>query len=94
MIRWFTQNGVAANLLAGITIITGIFAAMNIKLELFPELDLDIVSITVPYPGAAPEEVESGIVELIEDRIQDVDGINAGRIEKTHGPKVFVADET
>ena len=75
MIRWFTQNGVAANLLAGITIITGIFAAMNIKLELFPELDLDIVSITVPYPGAAPEEVESGIVELIEDRIQDVDGI-------------------
>jgi multidrug efflux pump subunit AcrB len=29
----------------------------------------------VPYPGAAPEEVESGIVELIEDRIQDVDGI-------------------
>ena len=61
--------------LAGITIITGIFAAINIKLELFPELDLDIVSITVPYPGAAPEEVESGIVELIEDRIQDVDGI-------------------
>jgi multidrug efflux pump subunit AcrB len=36
MIRWFTQNGVAANLLAGITVITGIFAAMNIKLELFP----------------------------------------------------------
>ena len=75
MIRWFTQNGVAANLLAGITVVTGIFAAMNIKLELFPELDLDIVSISVPYPGAAPEEVESGIVELIEDRIQDVDGI-------------------
>ena len=75
MIRWFTQNGVAANLLAGITIVTGIFAALNIKLELFPELDLDIVSIAVPYPGAAPEEVESGIVELIEDRIQDVDGI-------------------
>jgi multidrug efflux pump subunit AcrB len=75
MIRWFTENGVAANLLAGIVIVAGIFAALNIKLELFPELDLDIVSISVPYPGAAPEEVESGIVELIEDRIQDVDGI-------------------
>jgi len=75
MIRWFTQNGVAANLLAGIIIVAGLFTAMNIKLELFPELDLDLVSIAVPYPGAAPEEVESGIVELIEDRIQDVDGI-------------------
>lgn len=75
MIRWFTQNGVAANLLAGIVIVAGLFTASSIKLELFPELDLDIVSIAVPYPGAAPEEVESGIVELIEDRIQDVDGI-------------------
>lgn len=75
MIRWFTENGVAANLLAGIVIVAGLFTATNIKLELFPELDLDLVNITVPYPGAAPEEVESGIVELIEDRIQDVDGI-------------------
>ena len=75
MIRWFTQNGVAANLLAGIVIVAGLFTATSIKLELFPELDLDTVSIAVPYPGAAPEEVESGIVELIEDRIQDVEGI-------------------
>lgn len=75
MIRWFTQNGVAANLLAGIVIVAGLFTATNIKLELFPELDLDLVNISVPYPGAAPEEVETGVVELIEDRIQDVDGI-------------------
>jgi multidrug efflux pump subunit AcrB len=75
MIRWFTENGVAANLLAGIVIVAGLFAALNIKLELFPELDLDMVSVAVPYPGAAPEEVESGIIELIEDRIQDVEGI-------------------
>ncbi|WP_269522827.1 efflux RND transporter permease subunit [Coraliomargarita parva] len=75
MIRWFTQNGVAANLLAGIVIVAGLFIARTVKLELFPELDLDIVSVAVPYPGAAPEEVETGIVELIEDRIQDVDGI-------------------
>ena len=83
MIRWFTENGVAANLLAGITIVAGLFVASTIKLELFPELDLDIVSVGVPYPGAAPEEVESGIIELIEDRIQDLDGIK--RISSTAG---------
>lgn len=75
MIRWFTKNGVAANLLAIIAVVTGLITASGIKLELFPELDLDIVQISVPYPGAAPEEVESGIIELIEDRIQDVEGI-------------------
>ena len=83
MIKWFTENGVAANLLAGIIIVTGLFVASTIKLELFPELDLGIVSVAVPYPGAAPEEVESGIVELIEDRIQDIDGIK--RITSTAG---------
>ena len=85
MIRWFTQNGVAANLLAGIVIVSGLFIASTIKLELFPELDLDIVNVGVAYPGAAPEEVESGIVELIEDRIQDLDGIKRIRSNATEG---------
>ena len=75
MIRWFAQNGVAANLLAGIVIVAGFVATSTIKLELFPELELDTVQVRVPYPGAAPQEVESGIVELIEDRVQDVEGI-------------------
>ncbi len=76
MIRWFTNNGVAANLLALIVIVAGLFMAFNIKLELFPQIDLDRIQIRVPYPGAAPEEVETGIIELIEDRIQDVEGIH------------------
>lgn len=75
MIRWFTENGVAANLLAGVLIISGLSIASTIKLELFPKLSLDFVMISVPYPGAAPSEVESGIVEVIEDRIQDIEGI-------------------
>ena len=75
MIRWFTENGVAANLLAGIIIIAGFFIASTMKLELFPYLDLDTVKINVVYPGAAPSEVETGIIELIEDRIQSIEGI-------------------
>ena len=51
MIRWFTENGVAANLLAGIIIIAGFFIASIMKLELFPNLDLDTVKINVVYPG-------------------------------------------
>ncbi|MEM8867082.1 MAG: efflux RND transporter permease subunit [Verrucomicrobiota bacterium] len=92
MIRWFTENGVAANLLAGIVIVVGLFVASTIKLELFPSLDLDTVSITVPYPGAAPKEVESGIVELIEIRIQDVEGIKRIRSTAAEGIASVVAE--
>ena len=61
MIRWFTSNGVAANLLAAIVIVAGLFTAKSIKLELFPELDLGVVNVRVAYPGAAPEEVETSL---------------------------------
>ena len=85
MIRWFTENGVAANLLAGVIVITGLFIASTIKLELFPKITLDFVSISVPYPGAAPSEVESGVVELIEDRIQDIEGIKKINSQASEG---------
>ena len=75
MIRWFASNGVAANLLGIVTIVAGLLMALSNKLELMPDLDLDAVQIQVAYPGAAPQEVESGIIRLIEDRIQEVEGI-------------------
>ncbi len=76
MIRWFAQNGVAANLLGVIAVVAGLFVASTIKLELFPEFELDIVQVQVVYPGAAPEEIETGVIQLIENRIQDIEGIS------------------
>ncbi|MGB0184901.1 MAG: efflux RND transporter permease subunit, partial [Opitutales bacterium] len=92
MIRWFTKNGVAANLLAAIAIVCGFYVASTIKLELFPRLDLDTVTASVVYPGAAPEEVESGIVELIEDRIQDLEGIKRLRGNASEGYGMVVIE--
>ena len=44
-------------------------------MELFPDFDLDLVTISVPYPGAAPLEVEEGICKQIEEKIWDLSGI-------------------
>tara|TARA_B100001057_G_scaffold478427_1_gene548860 strand:+ start:3876 stop:7046 length:3171 start_codon:yes stop_codon:yes gene_type:complete len=75
MIAWFAKNGVAANLLLGIIVISGIFSIRGMKMELFPDFDLDLVSISVAYPGAAPLEVEDGICKQIEEKIWDLSGI-------------------
>ena len=45
------------------------------KREVFPEFSLDIVTVTVPYLGAAPEEVEEGVCVRVEEAIQGLDGI-------------------
>ena len=72
---WLAGNPVAANLLMVLIIVSGLMAARTITVEVFPEVELDRISIRVPYLGAAPEEVESGVVVRVEESIQNIDGI-------------------
>ena len=68
MIAWFANNGVASNFLMGIIIISGIFSVRGLKMELFPDFDLDLVSVSVPYPGAAPLEVKMAFANKLKKR--------------------------
>ena len=79
VIAWFARNPVAANLLMLIIMSVGIGSAFNIQRAMFPAIEIDSIIIDAPYPGAAPEEVEQGVMLKIEEAINDVDGIK--RIE-------------
>jgi multidrug efflux pump subunit AcrB len=61
IIDWFARNSVAANLLMVFIVVSGAFSAFSVKQEVFPEINLDQISISVAYPGAAPEEIEDMI---------------------------------
>jgi len=76
IIAWFAANGVAANLLMLSLVVGGLLTVPSLKKEVFPEFSSDMVLVTVPYPGAAPEEVEEGIVVRIEEEIQDLEEIH------------------
>lgn len=75
IISWFARNNVAANLLMLVLIIGGLFSAVIINKEIFPSFSLNLINITVAYPGAAPQEIEEGINIKIEEAIQDISGI-------------------
>jgi multidrug efflux pump subunit AcrB len=75
IIAWFANNPVAANLLMIVIMVVGLASTFNIQRALFPAFEMPFISIIMPYPGAAPEEVEKGIVLKIEEAINDVDGI-------------------
>ncbi len=76
LIAWFARNSVAANLLMVFIIAWGLSAlTTRIPLEVFPSFELDNVSITVPFRGASPIEVEDGVTIKIEEAIQDIEGI-------------------
>jgi len=69
------KNSIAANLLMVILIGGGIWTMFNIQKEVFPQFQLDIVNVSVVYPGASPAEVEQGILLPVEEAIRGVQGI-------------------
>ncbi|MFP6830082.1 MAG: efflux RND transporter permease subunit [Gammaproteobacteria bacterium] len=75
IISWFVGNPVAANLLMTILIVGGLISLSQLKQEEFPEIDLGIIQVIVPYLGAAPEEVESGVCIRIEETLEGTPSI-------------------
>ncbi|MCL1068749.1 efflux RND transporter permease subunit [Shewanella olleyana] len=75
IIAWFARNNVAANLLMFALLIGGLFSTVLINKEVFPTFELNLLNISVAYPGAAPQEIEEGINIKIEESIQDINGI-------------------
>jgi multidrug efflux pump subunit AcrB len=74
-IAWMAQKSIAANLLMFLFLGGGIWSAFTIQKEVFPQFQLDVVEVSVGYPGAAPEEVEQGILRPIEEAVRGVEGI-------------------
>ena len=75
LIAWFAANNVAANLLMFMIIAFGAVSTFTIRKQTTPDFELNTIQIRVPYLGAAPQEVEEGVVVKIEEAIQDVEGI-------------------
>ncbi|MEZ6127613.1 MAG: efflux RND transporter permease subunit [Planctomycetaceae bacterium] len=75
MIAWAIRQSPAMNTLMVGILVVGILAGTQLRREEFPQFELEMILVSVPYPGASPEEVESGICQKIEEAVRSVDGI-------------------
>ncbi|MBA54642.1 MAG: RND transporter [Pseudomonadales bacterium] len=75
IIAWFAENKVAANLLMVFIVVAGFISLQDTRKEILPNISLDLITITVPYPGASPEDVEKSVLNRIESAIYDLEGI-------------------
>ncbi len=71
----FAKNKVFANIVLLLVFLGGGIAAKSMIRENFPEFSLDMITVSVAYPGADPEEVEEGISRKIEEAIEGLEGI-------------------
>ena len=74
-VRLFARHPTAANLLMVMAIVGGIVAITRLNTQFFPTLGFDIIQVTVDWPGASAEDVESGIIEVVEPEVRFLDGV-------------------
>ncbi|NBB93550.1 MAG: AcrB/AcrD/AcrF family protein [Gammaproteobacteria bacterium] len=74
-IAWMVRNPIAANLAMVILLAGGVWTAITMQKEVQPRYELDYVDVSVSYPGAAPSEVEEGILLPVEEAVRGVQGI-------------------
>ena len=74
--RWSIKNNVTVNLIMIFIIMAGLFTVLKMRREMMPQFALDMIHISVNYPGSSPEEVEEGICVKIEEQIEGIEGID------------------
>ena len=75
LVRTSIANSSALNLCMVAVLVVGFYCMRSMHRESFPEFELDRILITVPYPGAAPQEVEEGIGQKIEEAVRTIEGV-------------------
>ena len=65
--------------------VLGVVSMTRLGIDLFPEVNFPFVNVTVVYPGAGPEEVESLVARPIEDAVAGINGVKRVISTSTEG---------
>jgi len=73
LIEIFALHRVAANLLMLIMIVSGLWALTQLNTQFLPTFHVQIITVSVDWPGASAEDVERSVVEPIEVELRNID---------------------
>ncbi len=92
LVNWAITNSPGMNVLVCALMLVGAFALYGMRREVFPTFELEIVTISVPYPGATPRDCEEAICQKIEEAIRSLDGIKKVTSIAQEGNGVVLAE--
>ncbi len=75
ILSYFTRHRTVANLLLLVMLVLGAAAIPNMRAQFFPDVILERVDVNVQWDGAGPEDVDNGIVQLLEPALLAVEGV-------------------
>ena len=75
-VRLFVSRPVFTWVISFALLVFGAFSFSSLSVDRFPNIDIPIVTVVTPYPGASPEQVETEITDPIEEALSSIAGIN------------------
>lgn len=85
LIGLFSRHPTAANLLMVVMIVVGVFSLNRMNTQFFPDFGIDIILISIEWPGASAEDVDSNVVQAVEREVRFVDGVKRVRSTSSEG---------
>src|SRR5688500_17435206 len=84
------RRPVFATMLVMALVVLGLDSYRKLGVDLFPKIDLPVVTVTTTLPGAAPEEVESQVSKRIEEAVNSISGIDDLRSISSEGSSIVM----
>ena len=75
LLSFFAKHRTAANILMIFLIITGLLSVQRVNRQLFPDLNIEVVVVSVFWSGASAEDVDKNIVQPLVPEIRPLSGV-------------------
>ncbi|MBL4916179.1 efflux RND transporter permease subunit [Tabrizicola sp. DMG-N-6] len=85
ILSYFTRHRTLANLLLVLMIVAGLAASTRIRAQFFPDVVISEISVSVAWSGAGAEDVDRGIVQVLEPALLTVDGVTDATSRASEG---------
>ncbi|MFP7569576.1 efflux RND transporter permease subunit [Marivita sp. S2033] len=85
LLSYFVRHRTIANLLLILMIVAGLMAFPNMRAQFFPDVVVDDVDISVSWDGAGAEDVDRGIVQILEPAVLSVEGVESSQATSREG---------
>ncbi len=82
---WLSDNTLFVHYLTIVIFMVGIYSFTKVQREARPNVDFNRVAISAVYPGASPQDIEELVVDPIEEKIEEVDGVEEYRSVSFNG---------
>lgn len=76
LVGLFARHPTAGNVLMILMLLAGVVGIAKLNRQFFPDFGIDVVVVSVVWPGATAEDVEANIVEAIEPEVRFLDGVD------------------